>query len=138
MNPSEFLEVAERLKSSRNEGDRRTAVSRSYYGFFNLCVSRLSSTGVTFRNRTRGEIHGELLEYFNQCAKKFAAVLRDLRLARNAADYEMTTVVDERQSELYYRKARDAFNDFTGLSQNQLEAIARCIASVVYPPRRRY
>lgn len=136
MNPSEFLDVADRLKSSGNEGDRRTAVSRSYYGFYNLCVSALSSRGVTFRSPIRGDVHGELLEYFNQCAKSFAAALRDLRLARNKADYEMAATLDVKQSELYYKKARDAFNEFNALSPKQLESIASCIGSVVYSPRR--
>lgn len=136
MNPSEFLDVADRLKSSEHEGDRRTAISRSYFAFYNLCVASLRGRGVTFKSPIKGDVHGELLEYFNRCERRFAGSLRDLRLARNNADYDMAATVQNSASELYHKKARDAFNQFSALTSQQLENIARCITHVVYTPRR--
>lgn len=71
------------------------------------------------------------------CAKKFGATLRDLRQARNEADYDMGAHVDARKSQLYYSKARSAFDEFVALTPSEIERIVSCIQHVVYTPRSR-
>src|SRR5574341_332593 len=59
MDPADFLAVADRLRSSPSEAERRTSVGRAYYALYNLLVMRLSSQGFSFQKD--GGDHGRLV-----------------------------------------------------------------------------
>lgn len=110
MDPADFLAVADRLRGSPSEAERRTSVGRAYYALYNLLVMRLSSQGFSFQKD--GGDHGRLVRYLIQSenleASKLGERLKKLRTLRNVADYEMEAAIDANRAELAYRWARTA------------------------------
>lgn len=95
MDPLDFISVALRLANSKCEADRRTAVSRAYYGAFHIARRFLVKSGLCFSQKeTYGaEIHRKvqycLAESGNGEAVKASSHLQLLRERRNEADYDL-------------------------------------------------
>ncbi|HJT32787.1 MAG TPA: hypothetical protein VJ783_12160 [Pirellulales bacterium] len=95
MNPVDFIALAIKLSSSRNEADLRSAVSRAYYGAFHVARQFLGDCGVRFSAKElyAAEIHKKvrfcLGESGNADAHLAGDNLRTLRSQRNEADYNL-------------------------------------------------
>jgi uncharacterized protein (UPF0332 family) len=114
MEPLDFLPVADKLKDSSNEAERRTAVSRAYYAVFNFVKSYLVQNRIPFSSS--GE-HGQLTRYlFNSGIKEVEQLSRmidDLRTDRNEADYNMdSTRFNQNTCILLYLKAQKVIEVF--------------------------
>jgi hypothetical protein len=137
MDPAAFLHIAQQWQVSDSEAERRTSIGRSYYTLFNILHQSLSSRGVPFRSS--GADHGHLVDYLTRCRHREAAriggMLRDLRIQRNQADYDMNITIDTRQSQLAYQRAQNAVDIFNALSQTDLQTIIIHIQAL--PPSRR-
>ena len=129
MNGADFLDVAKRLEDSPSEAERRTSIGRSYYALYNVLVALLSSQGVFFHRQ--GRDHQLLLSYLVKAhhseATMVAQTLRDLRTARNDADYRMDAFVGAETSLLTSRLARTEMDRLNALSPSDREAMARGI-----------
>lgn len=114
MDPLDFLKVADNLKDSPDEAERRTAISRAYYSVFNCIKSYLVQNRIPFSSS--GE-HGQLIRYlFNSGIKEVEQLSRmidDLRMDRNEADYNMdSTRFNQNTCILLYLKARKVIEVF--------------------------
>ena len=129
MNGADFLKVATRLKNSPSEAERRTSIGRSYYALYNVLVTLLSSRGVFFHRQ--GRDHRLLLSYLVKAnhaeASVIAKTLRDLRAARNDADYRMELFVSAETSLYACRLARTEVDRLNALSPADREAMVRNI-----------
>jgi len=114
MDPLDFLKVADNLKDSSDEAERRTSVSRAYYAVFNCIKSYLVQNRIPFF--LSGE-HGQLIRYlFNSGVKEMEQLSRmidDLRTDRNEADYNMdSTRFNKNTCILLYLKAQKVIEAF--------------------------
>ena len=129
MNGADFLDVAKRLEDSPSEAERRTSIGRSYYALYNVLVALLSSQGVFFHRQ--GRDHRLLLSYLVKAdhaeASLIAKTLRDLRTARNDADYRMELFVSAETSLYACRLARTEVDRLNALSPADREAMVRNI-----------
>jgi hypothetical protein len=132
MNARDFFVIAERFKASGNEAERRTSISRSYHALFNVLLGKLSEKGVIFSEEP--EDHYKLISYLGKSNSKAAglvgAALKDLRLDRNRADYEMQIVLDAKTSELLYNKATRAMAQFDGIPPLEMQKIVERIQAL--------
>ena len=91
MNPLDFLTLADKLKCSSDEAERRTAISRSYYSVFNYLKAHLAEHDIPISSSASG--HKHLTQYLNNSgiaeAKRLSHIVGDLRSERNKADYRM-------------------------------------------------
>ncbi len=131
MDPVEFISVASYLQNSSYEAERRTAVSRSYYALYNVLLDYLYSKGIPFKKD--GGDHWRLMRCLTMCANPNAyslgADLRDLRQARNDADYEMNISIGVSTSQFEFLRARNAIICFNRLGISDLQAIVQSIKS---------
>jgi hypothetical protein len=132
MDAIDFFAIAERYQSSRIEAECRTSIGRSYYALFNTLVGVLSAKGVIFRGTP--EDHYKLISYLTKDCKRAAAfagsALKDLRLERNRADYDMTAAMRSKTSEFVYQKAIKAMNEFQSIAPPDLELIVERIQAM--------
>lgn len=137
MDPAAFLDIAQQWQVSDSEAERRTSIGRSYYTLFNILRQSLSSRGVHFRSGS--DVHRQLVDYLTRCRHREAAriggILKDLRVQRNQADYDMNITINTSQSQLAYRRAQDAIDRFNALSQTDLQTIITHIQALS-PSRR--
>ena len=115
MNPLDFLTVADKLKCSSDEAERRTAVSRSYYSVFNYLKAHLVKYGIPISPLAEG--HTQLTQYLKYSgmaeAKTVSQIVGDLRSERNKADYRMELrSFSAGTCSLLCDKARKAINNF--------------------------
>ena len=95
MDPLDFISVAIRLANSEKEADRRTAVSRAYYGAFHVARRFLINCGLCFSQKETyaAEIHRKVQYCLSECGNsdtvKASGHLRSLRDRRNEADYDL-------------------------------------------------
>ena len=137
MDPAAFLDIAQEWQASDSEAERRTSIGRSYYTLFNILRQSLSARGVHFSSGS--DVHRQLVDYLTRCRHREAAriggMLRDLRIQRNQADYDMNITINTSQSQLAYRRAQNAVDRFKALSQTDLQTIITRIQAL--PPSRR-
>ena len=91
MTQKDLLIFAKHYSNHDNETERRAAVSRAYFGLFHLVKAVVVSAGITV---TKDPVeHNRLARYLRNSgifdAKFVSSKLSDLRLARNAADYDL-------------------------------------------------
>jgi hypothetical protein len=92
MNPDDFLVLAKVLGSCAGEAERRTAISRAYYGAFHLACELVRGCGVTLPNKTpdaHEKIPWCLQQSQNAGLAATSAKLSSLRQMRNLADYDL-------------------------------------------------
>jgi hypothetical protein len=132
MDAREFFLIAGQFKDSVSEAERRTSVSRSYYALFNTLLGALSDRGVMFSEKP--EDHYRLISYLAKAGSKttgqVGAALKDLRLDRNRADYEMKTTIDAKTSELLYLKPTRAMAQFDAIPKAEMQQIIERIQSL--------
>ncbi|TET15067.1 MAG: hypothetical protein E3J82_01265 [Candidatus Thorarchaeota archaeon] len=91
MDPLDFLDIANKLKSSPEESERRTSVSRAYYGLFNHVAAIFRTNSILIPRDASG--HAKVVRYLRNCevekAESVGSSIDDLRGERNNADYKM-------------------------------------------------
>src|SRR5688572_7204239 len=91
MNPDEFLTLAIKLSSSSGEAERRSAVSRAYYGAFHQAKVLLEACEITIPNSEN--IHSVIVRCLQHSGDMEIEVagrkLDSLRSERNDADYRL-------------------------------------------------
>jgi uncharacterized protein (UPF0332 family) len=91
MTGSEFITCAESLASGVLEADRRSAVSRAYYGAFHEARARLRACGV--RLPKTEQVHVKMGYCLCDCgdpiAERAGRHLETLRAQRTVADYDL-------------------------------------------------
>lgn len=91
MEGKEFLTVALKLAQMRIEAAMRSAYSRAYYAAFNVGAKLLTDLG--FSLPKDASAHDQLYFRLNNCGisdiREVAALLKDLRIKRIHADYDM-------------------------------------------------
>jgi hypothetical protein len=124
MNPEEFLILAQQLlQQSSNEAAKRTSVSRSYYGLFNMLTQFLRNNQISVVKTA--EAHKKVSNYLFNCgieeAQLVASHLDDLRDDRNDADYDLEErkFDDMNQVSFTCLKARTAYKEFQQLITNK-------------------
>jgi hypothetical protein len=122
MMPKDFIQLAHRLSHEfNNEAAFRSAISRSYYGLYNLMSSFLANNNIPLPDAA--EAHNLTYKYLHNCGvpdvQKLAKILDDLRDERNDADYhlELTQYNDPNIAKISYIKANVAYGDFEKLSK---------------------
>jgi hypothetical protein len=92
MNAEEFLDLAVKLSGRPTEAERRTAVSRAYYGAFHVALALVSDKcGVTLPiDEAHKKICFCLKGSKHALAEAAGRQLDSLRTARRIADYELT------------------------------------------------
>jgi hypothetical protein len=123
MIPKDFIQLAHELyRRFNNEAAFRSAISRSYYGLYNLMNRFLVSNNIALPST--GKAHDLTYKYLHNCedldVQKLAKVLDDLHDDRNKADYqlELTQFNDSQCAVMAYLKANTAYNDFEKLTSN--------------------
>ena len=113
MNPLDFLEVADTLKDSPQEAERRTAVSRAYYSVFHFIKNYLKE----HRIHVPYPEHDPLVRYIKNSgiekADMLYQMLADLKEERNRADYrlDLSGEFNEFKCTLLYLKAQKAIQE---------------------------
>lgn len=91
MNGRDFLATARRLAASPHEADKRSAVSRAYYGAFHAARDLVAA--LRFQVPRADRAHNYLYVRLNNCGdagvQHAASALSDLRRKRNHADYDV-------------------------------------------------
>ena len=120
MVPKEFIDLAHELSHKfKTEAAFRSAISRSYYGLYNLMSRFLVSNDILLRRTA--EDHNLIHKYLHNCGvqdvQRLANILNDLRVERNGADYrlELTQYNDPNLARMTYLKANTAYNGFEKL-----------------------
>jgi len=125
MEPVAFLRLAKSLcKQSNNEAALRSAVSRGYYGLFNLAKQFVEKHVHALPKRAESQSHEKVYHYLNNCGLEevveVAGDLNELRDDRNNADYELN--IDDFQDvnfvTLVCLKAQSAYDAFEAFSKN--------------------
>lgn len=94
MNGRAFLDFARELASNEEEGRRRTAVSRAYYGAYHITRELVRNCGVIV---PKHDVHVKLQWCLQQIGERVdrknltnaGRKLGDLRTERNKADYDL-------------------------------------------------
>lgn len=125
MDPADFISLAIKLSSSRQESELRTAVSRAYYGAFHAASELLDECGVVFPPKEiyGAEIHGKVRFCLANADSGDAALVANrlsaLRRQRNQADYDLKS---DRFSASHSKNAKVC----TRVAVEIVDAIQRC------------
>jgi len=132
MDARDFLAIAERYRGSHIEAECRTSVGRSYYALFNVLLGVLSGKGVIFRGIP--EDHYTLISCLTKAGNRAAGLagsaLKDLRVERNRADYDMKAAMNAKTSEFVYQKATKAMEEFQSIAPSDLQSIVEKIQAM--------
>jgi len=136
MIPKEFIDLAHELSHKfTTEAAFRSAISRSYYGLYNLMSRFLVNNNIALPDRAKA--HDLTYQYLHNCAvqdvQKLAKILDDLRAQRNDADYHLEIIQynDPNLARMSYIKANIAYTGFeklTSKSNNRRKIIKGVIA----------
>ena len=136
MVPKEFIHLAHELAHKfKTEAAFRSAISRSYYGLYNLMSRFLVNNNIALPDAAKA--HDLTYKYLHNCAfpqvRNLAKILDDLRVQRNDADYHLELIQynDPNLARMAYIKANIAYNGFEKLiskSSNRKEIIKGVIA----------
>ncbi len=134
MVPKEFIHLAHELAHKfKTEAAFRSAISRSYYGLYNLMSCFLVNNNITLPDAAKA--HNLTYKYLHavQDVQKLAKILDDLRVQRNDADYHLELIQynDPNLARMAYIKANTAYDGFEKLiskSSNRKKIIKGVIA----------
>jgi uncharacterized protein (UPF0332 family) len=128
VDPIEFLHVADRLKGSAIEGDRRTSISRSYYSLFNVLKQSLSELNKFLDD---DQDHAALKYYLVSSKQRelsdIGQTLHNLRVSRNDADYKMQAEFTVSDSETVYARAKSAIAKFQAVPRHTLTGFVKAV-----------
>lgn len=129
MDARDFFRIADSMRTSAVEAERRTSIGRAYYGLYHVVLSALSDRGVIFRETP--EDHHMLISYLqkggNRTAVQVGNILKDIRQQRNDADYRLRMECNTKTAQFVYMKAEQALNQFDALSHDELSALVENI-----------
>jgi uncharacterized protein (UPF0332 family) len=126
MSGQQFLYIAKKLVSMRNEAALRTAVGRGYYAAFNCAVQFLMDLG--FPMSQSATDHEKVYYDLKNCGigemEETAKILYQLRRRRNEADYKMSSMdfVDHLACEFDLANAKMIINALERFSHEPLRA----------------
>lgn len=91
MNPDEFLDLADRLSKAAGEAERRSAISRAYYGVFHAGRVLIEACDVIVPKSAEGHrvVIWCLKESHDAELETAGRKLDSLRSTRNQADYQL-------------------------------------------------
>ena len=117
MVPKNFIDLAHVLSHKfKTEAAFRSAISRSYYGLYNLMSCFLVNNDIALPNTAKA--HDLTYKYLHNCGdlkvRLLAKTLNDLHTDRNNADYhlELTQYNNPNVARMAYIKANTAYNGF--------------------------
>ncbi len=127
MDPCDFLDLANILKSSPDEASRRSAVSRAYYAVYHYIRSYLSSHNIPDRCVKH---HDPLIRCLRNSGVREVEILgdtvRDLKGDRMQADYELDlTKFTAKTCCEFCRTCRETINEFQSYEGTSLVAGVR-------------
>lgn len=106
MDGREFLPCAERLAASSSAADLRSAVSRAYYAAFHAALAFFRSCGIRF-SKNSPAAHEKIPDCLDNSnipdAVAVGRMLRSLRGSRNIADYDLESLVFEKEANVDLR-----------------------------------
>src|SRR5687768_16655274 len=94
--PADILAVADHLSERELEAFWRLAVSRAYYSAYLHCRDVLLDRG--FRTSGGAQDHAAVAQAAGRLNRQASRRLRDLRVARNRADYEISVEFHQKQA----------------------------------------
>ncbi|MDD5214153.1 MAG: hypothetical protein PHQ03_01275 [Methylococcales bacterium] len=112
--PEEFLDFADRLRSSKKEIDFRNIMSRSYYAAFLLAKDKSTkiNTGVDVTNAGS---HEKTIFQFSQSTvedlKQIGNHLNRLKRGRIKSDYHLDKIITKIESETHFSMAEIAIGE---------------------------
>lgn len=124
MDPLDFLRPARNLSESGQEAEWRTSIGRSYYAVFNhVCVKvePMQPFPSMDPENHRRAIH-YLTKANNQQLQTVGQTLKDLRKARNSADYDMDATVSQADGQLALVKANRALQKLEAVNTAAFQA----------------
>jgi uncharacterized protein (UPF0332 family) len=112
MNPRDFLEVADELASGIREADWRTAASRAYYAAFHVCRRLMEQCGfdVPRAEQAHAYLWLRLSNSGQPDIQQAGDNLRNLRTARNEADYDLNKLFAHRPAVVAVEVGTDIVN----------------------------
>ena len=120
MVPKDFIDLAHELSYKfKTEAAFRSAISRGYYGLYNLMSRFLVNNNIALPDT--GKAHDLTYKYLHNCedseVRSLAKILDDLHTGRNDADYhlELTHYNSPNVAKMAYLKANTAYNGFEKL-----------------------
>lgn len=121
MDPLDSLKVADKLKSSSDEAERRTAVSRAYYAVYHHIKAYLVANSIP--DQLLG--HKKLVSYLRNSgiekAETLGEIVDDLREDRNKADYKLhLTIFNKKTCDTFCRRAQKVVKDFDSCKGSSL------------------
>jgi uncharacterized protein (UPF0332 family) len=128
MEPIKFLDVADRLKNSFEESDRRSAVSRAYYAVYHSIRYYLKSKITDIPDDILRD-HRAVIQCLFEGGKNanlpkvviLARLIIELKNDRHEADYDLlSTRFDITQSKNFYDRCKKAIDDFNSYNDPQL------------------
>jgi uncharacterized protein (UPF0332 family) len=92
MRGTDFLDLAISLQNSDSEAGRRSAVSRAYYAVFHVARELFVDAGIGLPHTAEAhrKIQFCLMECGEDDARQAGGDLENLRVHRNAADYDLS------------------------------------------------
>lgn len=132
MLPEDFISTAERLLvESTEESDQRSAISRSYYGAFHVCLENVPDQFAPKESEFDGSAsHKAVIDAIAEWgiamvagrteAQQVARKLNNLKRARKRADYQITEALNQRDVLNCTKDARDVIGRIR-LAKSQLD-----------------
>lgn len=117
MLPEVFLEIAKEwaANNSKCEGHVRSSISRAYYAAFHSCRQTIESLGVP--QQSHFPSHKRVIEALrtsgDQDLSKLSRKLKDLKVMREVADYDINFRVPSQDKVLSIRKAERIIEECT-------------------------
>jgi len=142
MQPSEFLDTAERLAQGATEGDWRSAISRAYYAVFHVLGEFFLAHGLDLGQG--GQAHNNLYIGLYNCGIAAAAVIGtsvdNLRTSRVTADYVLNASITSVNAGSRVQEARQIVADFQALlatvpAQQLVDGVRQFLQSIGRLPR---
>jgi len=112
--PEEFLDFADRLRSSKDEIDLRNIISRSYYAAFLLAKDKSTkiNTGVDVTNA--GSHEKTIFQFSKSTVPDLIQIgnyLNRLKKGRIQSDYKIDKIITKIESETHFAMAEIAIGE---------------------------
>lgn len=121
MKSLDFLHVADKLKDSSQEAERRTSVSRAYYSVFHYIKNYLTANEIYVRYPG----HEPLIQYIKNSgiekARNLSQMMTDLKGERRKADYKLDLAKFNKKTCIFiFLKAKKAIQEFQNIKGKAL------------------
>ncbi len=112
--PEEFLDFADRLRSSKDEIDLRNIMSRSYYAAFLLAKQKLSKINTDVDITNAGSHEKTIFQFSKSTIPDLIQIgkyLNRLKRGRIKSDYKIDKIVTKMESETHFEIAEIAISE---------------------------